>query len=78
MPYFDTVKYCEITTRKHDTRYKGPVYEQCAEDQAHTRSILAQAIDAKKFHDADIIRCAKASHTAYQGEWYCLNGQDFQ
>jgi hypothetical protein len=77
MPFFDTVTYCELTTRKSDTMWRGPVYEQCVEDQAHYKEILAQMIDARKFEDSMIVACAKASRTAYQGMWYCLNGQEF-
>ena len=77
MPFFDTVSYCEVTTGKTDKTYKGPVYEACVEDQEHTRMVLGEAIDASKYQEPDIIRCAKASHTAYEGLWYCLNGQDY-
>jgi len=77
MPLFDTVTYCVWATRGKDKVPKGPVYEQCVEDQGHTKFLLAQSIDAQKFKEADIIRCAKATRTAYQGMWYCLNGQEF-
>lgn len=77
MPYFDVVTYCELKTAKQEKLARGPLYEACAEDQVHYRSIIGETIDARKFQDADIIRCAKATRTAYQGEWYCLNGQEF-
>ena len=77
MPLFDTVTYCLLKTRKIDTIVMGPLYEACIEHQDHTRIVLADAIDAAKFKEADIIRCAKASHTAYEGMWYCLNGQAY-
>lgn len=77
MPFFDTVTYCVWATRGKDKAVKGPLYEACVEDQGHTKLILGQAIDAQKFKEADMVRCAKASRTAYQGMWYCLNGQDF-
>ncbi len=77
MPFFDTVTYCLLTTRKTDTMVKGPAYEACVELQDHTRSVIGEAIDAKKFDEADIVRCAKASHTAYQGMWYCMNRQPY-
>ena len=77
MPFFDTVTYCELTTRKIDKIYKGPAYESCAEDQAHYRIVIGEAINAGQFHEAVVVRCAKASRTAYQGMWYCMNGQLF-
>jgi hypothetical protein len=77
MPFFDTVTYCELTTRKTDKINKGPAYEACVEDQAHYRIVIGEAINAARFHEADVVRCAKASRTAYQGMWYCMNGQLF-
>ncbi len=77
MPFFDAVTYCELTTRKTDKVYKGPAYEACVEDQAHYRIIIGDAIDSSQFKEPAIIRCAKASRTAYQGMWYCMNGQFF-
>ena len=77
MPYFDIVTYCEHVTRKDEKLRRGPLYETCAEDQAHYRSIIRQTIAAGTLHDDDIIRCAKATRTAYQGEWFCLNGEPF-
>ena len=78
MPYFDTVKYCEWATRKKDSAFKGPLYEQCVSDQHNTRQLLGKAIDAKKFTDAKIVHCAKASRTAYHGMWYCLWDQPYR
>jgi hypothetical protein len=75
MPLYDTVTYCLLATRKTDTKVMGPEYEECIEHQDHTRRVLAEAIDTAKFKEPDIIRCAKASRTAYVGEWYCLNHQ---
>jgi hypothetical protein len=75
MPIYDTVTYCLLATRKTDTKAMGPEYEECIEHQDHTRRVLAEAIDTAKFKEPDIIRCAKASRTAYVGEWYCLNHQ---
>jgi hypothetical protein len=75
MPLFDTVTYCVLATRKTDTMVKGPLYEECIEQQDHTRMVLADAIDQAKYKEVDIIRCAKASHAAYMGMWYCLNEQ---
>lgn len=77
MPLFDTVTYCVETTRKADKFVKGPLYEQCIEDQDHLRIIVGEAIDKGQFKAPDVIRCAKLSPTAYQGEWYCLNRQSF-
>lgn len=77
MPFFDIVAYCEVTTRKIDTRPRGPVYETCAINQQHYRSIIGQAIDAKQFKEAKVLQCAKASHTGYDGMWYCMNDQPF-
>src|SRR5690348_10913033 len=71
MPIYDTVTYCLLATRKTDTKVMGPEYEECIEHQDHTRRVLAEAIDTAKFKEPDIIRCAKASRTAYVGEWYC-------
>ncbi len=73
MPFFDTVTYCILSTRDHDTMVRGPLYEECIEHQDHTRIVLADAIDTAKFKEADIVRCASASRTAYVGMWYCLN-----
>lgn len=78
MPFFDTVKYCEWATQGKDTRFKGPLYEQCIDDQSNTQEIMANAIDAKKFTDAKIIHCAKATRTAYHGMWYCLWDQPYR
>jgi hypothetical protein len=75
MPFFDTVTYCLLTTRKTDTMVKGPAYEACIEDQHQTRIVVGDAIDANTFAEADIIRCAKESRTAYVGMWYCMNGR---
>lgn len=77
MPFFDRVVYCEWATRGHDTMPKGPAYEMCVENQAHYLGVMAQAIDARTFSDAAIVRCAKETRSAYKGMWYCLNGQDF-
>jgi hypothetical protein len=77
MPFFDTVTYCLSTTRKTDTMVKGPAYEQCIELQDHTRIVIGEAIDANEFKEADIVRCAKASHTAYEGMWFCMNGKPY-
>jgi hypothetical protein len=77
MPFFDTVTYCEQTTRKIDKNPKGPAYEACVEDQAHYRIVIGEAVDAGQFKDPLIVHCAKASRTAYQGTWYCMNGQLF-
>jgi hypothetical protein len=77
MPFFDAVRYCEATTRKQDKIYKGPAYEACVEDQAHYRIIIGEAIDAGQFQEAAVDRCAKASRSAYQGMWFCMNGQLF-
>ncbi len=74
MPLFDTITYCILSTRKTDTMVKGPAYEACIEHQDHVRIVVASAIDAGKFAEADIIRCAKDSRTAYVGMWYCMNG----
>ena len=77
MPLFDTVTYCVDATRKTDTFVKGPQYEQCVEDQDHLRIMIGEAIDKGHFKESDVIRCAKLSPTAYQGEWYCMNRQAF-
>jgi hypothetical protein len=77
MPFFDAVTYCELTTRKIDKTFKGPAYEACVEDQAHYRIVISEAIDARQFKDSVIDHCAKASRTAYQGMWFCMNGQPF-
>ena len=77
MPYFDIVTYCEIATRKHDTALQGPVYDTCAGNQAHYRSIIGAAIDAKRFKEAKVVQCAKASRSAYEGMWYCMNDQPY-
>jgi hypothetical protein len=77
MPFFDTVAYCEHTTRKIDKMPRGPAYEACVEDQAHYRIVIGQAVDARQFKDTAVTNCAKASRTAYQGLWYCMNGQLF-
>ena len=77
MPFFDAVTYCELTTRKQDKIAKGPAYEACVEDQAHYRIIIGEAINASQFQEPVIIRCAQASRTAYQGMWFCMNGQLF-
>ena len=73
MPFFDTVTYCILSTRKKDTMVRGPVYEDCIEHQDHTRIVLGEMIDAAKFKEKDIDRCASASREAYIGMWYCLN-----
>jgi hypothetical protein len=75
MPFFDTVTYCLLTTRKTDTMFKGPAYEACIENQDDTRIVVGDAIDANRFAETDIIRCAKESRTAYVGMWYCMNGR---
>ena len=77
MPLFDAVTYCVETTRKTDKFVKGPLYEQCVEDQDHVRIMIGEAIDKGQFKEPDVVRCAKLSPTAYQGEWYCLNRQAF-
>lgn len=77
MPLFDTVTFCVDTTRKTDTFVKGPLYEQCVEHQEHLRIIIGEAIDKGRFKAPDVVRCAKLSPTAYEGEWYCLNRQSF-
>ena len=56
---------------------KGPAYESCAEDQEAYRSVIGETIDAEKFQNDVIIHCAKATRSAYQGEWYCLNNQEY-
>ena len=77
MPFFDRVAYCLATTRTTDKTQKGPAYEACVEDQEHYRIILGDAINGNKFQEANIIHCAKATRTAWQGMWFCLNGQEF-
>jgi len=77
MPFFDIVTYCEVTTRKIDSVPRGPVYENCASNQAHYRSIIGQAIDARQFEADKVVHCAKASRTAYEGMWYCMNDQPY-
>lgn len=77
MPFFDTVTYCDLATRKIDKIKFGPAYEACLEYQDANRVVLSQAIDANKLDEADIIRCAKASRTAYEGLWFCLNGKPY-
>lgn len=77
MPFFDTVTYCEVTTRKIDSMPQGPAYESCAGNQAHYRSIIGAAIDAKQFKESKVVQCAKASRSAYEGMWYCMNDQPF-
>lgn len=77
MPYFDTVKYCTWANRREKI-FRGPRYEQCIADQRGTRHVMAKAIDARKFKDAKIIHCAKATRTAYDGMWLCLWDQPFQ
>ena len=77
MPFFDTVTYCEVTTRKIDSMPQGPAYENCAGNQAHYRSIIRAAIDAKQFKESKVVQCAKASRSAYEGMWYCMNDQPF-
>jgi hypothetical protein len=77
MPFFDTVAYCEVTTRKIDSMPKGPAYENCAGNQAHYRSIIGAAIDAKQFKESKVEQCARASRSAYEGMWYCMNDQPF-
>ena len=77
MPFFDAVTYCELATGKTDKTYKGPAYEACVEDQAHYRIVIGEAINAAQFLESVVVRCAKASRTAYQGMWYCMNGQLF-
>jgi hypothetical protein len=77
MPYFDTVTYCEWSTEKHEKLRRGPLYEACIGDQDNYRQVIGSAIDAKQFKEPDIVRCAKASRTAYQGMWYCLNDQPY-
>ena len=77
MPFFDTVTYCVPATLGTDTMVKGPAYEACIEHQDHTRVEIADAIDANKFDEADIVRCAKGSRTAYVGMWYCMNGRPY-
>ena len=77
MPFFDMVTYCDLATRKIDKTKFGPAYEACLEYQDANRVVLSEAIDAKKLDEADIIRCAKASRTAYEGLWFCLNGRSY-
>ena len=77
MPFFDTVRYCEWSTGKREKLRRGPLYEACIGDQANYRSVIGSAIDARQFKDRDIVRCATASRTAYQGMWYCLNDQPY-
>jgi hypothetical protein len=76
MPLFDTVTYCILSTRKTDTIVMGPLYESCIEHQDQVRIVIAAAIDANKFAEAVINRCAKDSRTAYVGMWYCMNEID--
>jgi hypothetical protein len=78
MPFFDIVTYCLLTTRRTDTMAKGPAYETCIGLQDATRVVIGEAIDAKEFEETDIVRCAKASHTAYEGMWYCMNGEAYR
>jgi len=75
MPFFDAVTYCLLSTRKTDTMVKGPQYEACIALQEDTRIVIGEAIDANRFDETDIVRCAKASTTAYDGMWYCMNGK---
>ena len=77
MPFFDSVTYCEQTTRKNDKIFKGPAYEACVEDQAHYRIVIGEAVNASKFPETVVTHCASASRTAYQGMWFCMNGQLF-
>lgn len=77
MPYFDTVTYCQWATDKQEKLRQGPLYEACIGDQDNYRHVIGSAIDAKQFKEADIVRCAKASRTAYEGMWYCLNDQPY-
>ena len=77
MPYFDRAAYCLQATRDQDKVPKGPQYEFCVEYQQHLQIIIGEAIDSAQFTEDDIVRCAKASRTAYEGMWYCLNGQEF-
>jgi hypothetical protein len=77
MPSFDSVTYCEQTTRKNDKIFKGPAYEACVEDQAHYRIVIGEAVNASKFPETFVTHCASASRTAYQGMWFCMNGQLF-
>jgi hypothetical protein len=77
MPYFDEVTYCEHSTRKQDTMRRGPFYEACVQDQDHYRIIIGDGIDRGQFNDKMVEACATASRTAYQGLWYCMNGQEF-
>lgn len=73
MPLFDTVTYCILTTRKTDKMVMGPEYEACFEHQDQVRIVIGAAIDANKFAEDVINRCAKDSRTAYVGMWYCMN-----
>lgn len=77
MPFFDAVAYCEHATEKSEKVRRGPLYEACVEDQAHYRVVIGDAVDAGQFKEAVVDRCAKASRTAYQGMWYCMNEQAF-
>jgi len=77
MPFFDIVTYCEVTTRKADITPRGPAYENCAGNQTHYRSIIGEAIDARQFKEPKVVECAKASHAAYEGMWYCMNDQPY-
>ena len=77
MPYFDLVAYCELTTHGKEKLRRGPLYENCIADQQVNHDVIADAIDAAKYKEADIVHCAKASRTAYEGMWYCMNRQPF-
>ena len=78
MPLFDTVTYCLLATRGIDRIPKGPAYETCVEDQENYRIVIGEAIDENKFAEDAIVRCAKASRTAYEGLWFCVNEQPFR
>jgi hypothetical protein len=78
MPYFNTVTYCRLRTRDTDEAARRSAYADCIELQYHSRLVIGEGIDGKKFAEADIVRCARASHTAYEGMWYCMNGQPFR
>ena len=78
MPFFDVVTYCELATGNPPESGRPPktrAYEACVQYQDANRIVLGEAIDANRFDEADIIRCAKDSRTAYEGLWFCLNGQ---
>ena len=78
MPYFNTGAYCHLRARTAGETARGPAYRDCRDLQRHARLVIGESIDAEKFAEGDIARCAKESHTAYEGMGYCMNGQPFR